>query len=306
MTTSVSVVIPTTGRAELAHAVESVRSQSSASSIALIVVADLSQDDPRAANVTRVSETSEVVYTGGGLGAGYARNLGSKLATGDYIAYLDDDDRWHPRKIETQLHALSETGATVSSCRVRQVDATTREVLAPSVPLSLISSSARPADYLFRQRRPRAGRASIFTSTLLVESGLASRVEWDPSLRRHQDWDWLIRLHADADWSIAPCPEVLVDVAVGSSNSISRTSDWESSLAWASRSLAAEAAQTRVDFLAGQTLRYALQARSPRGVAKVCSAIASERRLPSLGPAVLGLAGLGGSALVRRALRSTR
>ncbi|PCJ31244.1 MAG: benzoate transporter [Gammaproteobacteria bacterium] len=35
-------------------------------------------------------------------GASLARNEGWKVATSDYIAFLDADDSWHPRKIELQ------------------------------------------------------------------------------------------------------------------------------------------------------------------------------------------------------------
>ncbi len=39
-------------------------------------------------------------------GAGSARNAGWRLATQDYIAFLDADDAWHPRKLEIQYGFL--------------------------------------------------------------------------------------------------------------------------------------------------------------------------------------------------------
>lgn len=46
---------------------------------------------------------------------GYVRNKGLEQATGNYIAFCDDDDIWFPQKLEFQLKAMENSG-TLMSC----------------------------------------------------------------------------------------------------------------------------------------------------------------------------------------------
>lgn len=101
ITPGVSVVLPTYNRADLVtRAVESVLSQTY-HPIDLIIVVDGSMDDTMRRLEPYRGRARIVQQTNAGLGA--ARNAGIALARGRYIAFLDDDDFWHPDKIRLQV-----------------------------------------------------------------------------------------------------------------------------------------------------------------------------------------------------------
>lgn len=107
---TVSVVIPTRNMGEyVVSAVESALSQS-APPHQVIVVDDGSTDG----TFERLQSFGPPVQLlrGPGLGSAVARNLGLLAATGTYVAFLDADDLWYPRKLELQLADLAAKGAT--------------------------------------------------------------------------------------------------------------------------------------------------------------------------------------------------
>ncbi|BAD85906.1 glycosyltransferase, family 2 [Thermococcus kodakarensis KOD1] len=103
----VSVVIPTYGRDRLLRrAIESVLNQTFDDFEILII------------DGARSESTKELVRSYGdgrlryipqrGKGIANARNIGVLKARGDFIAFLDDDDRWRKDKLELQLEAFGE------------------------------------------------------------------------------------------------------------------------------------------------------------------------------------------------------
>jgi glycosyltransferase involved in cell wall biosynthesis len=49
-------------------------------------------------------------------GVSEARNIGIRASTGDYIALLDADDLWYPRKLELQVAYLENVGGSACVC----------------------------------------------------------------------------------------------------------------------------------------------------------------------------------------------
>lgn len=53
------------------------------------------------------------------IGVAHARNLGLSASTGQYIAFCDADDLWHPRKLEMQVADLGKGYKILGSAAVR-------------------------------------------------------------------------------------------------------------------------------------------------------------------------------------------
>jgi glycosyltransferase involved in cell wall biosynthesis len=102
----VSVVIPCYRcAATIRRAVDSVAMQT-VRPLQLIMVDDASGDDTfmqlRTLQTHFGSDWIQLVSLSKNVGAGEARNAGWSQARGEYIAFLDADDAWHPQKLEIQ------------------------------------------------------------------------------------------------------------------------------------------------------------------------------------------------------------
>jgi glycosyltransferase involved in cell wall biosynthesis len=102
----VSVVVPVyNGEQYLAEALASVRTQTYRD-YELIVVDDGSTDRSPEILSAFADQHSAVILTQGNKGQSAARNAGAAMASGEYLAFLDQDDRWYPRKLERQVMVL--------------------------------------------------------------------------------------------------------------------------------------------------------------------------------------------------------
>ncbi|MFG1930091.1 glycosyltransferase [Mycobacterium sp. NPDC048908] len=283
--------MPTIGRPELLRALRSARDQRTAARIEIIVIHDGEPGTELPDEVSHLAD--QVLRTSGRIGGCRARNLGIAAATGDLVALLDDDDEWLPNKLEAQLAIVRDSfdpARTVVGSRLVYVNSRTGAVSRPS-PSRLIASGESVEHYLFRRRSPNGGRPNVLSSLLLCPHELAVATPWDDSLTKHQDWDWLVRLGRTPGVSFVQAPEPVVRIQLGSAQSITANDDWKGSLEWANRALRGDPA-VYADFVAGQPLRYALAARSWTGVRTVLAALRSAGRLPSIGPLIIGIAGL--------------
>ena len=130
----VSVIIPTYKRSDfLGRAIQSVLDQTY-KNIEIIVSDDnIPESDfciQTAAKVKAFEKTGKVRYvkTSGKTGGGPARNLAIKYCTGDYVAFLDDDDVFLPDKIEKQLDFMLENDLEMCYQDVKWLDENERLV----------------------------------------------------------------------------------------------------------------------------------------------------------------------------------
>ena len=99
---SVTAIIPTFRSEKVViRAIESVLSQSSP--VDEIIVVDDASDD-QTVQVVREFATNHpqirLIVNNRNLGPGQTRNAAWNIATSEYLAFLDADDTWHPKKIE--------------------------------------------------------------------------------------------------------------------------------------------------------------------------------------------------------------
>ena len=111
----VSAIITTKNRCELLErAIQSVINQTF-TDIECIVIDDASTDCTR-----EICAKYPVKYIyipkEESRGGNYARNLGVKHSSGEYCAFLDDDDYWLPSKIEKQYNLALQTKASLIYC----------------------------------------------------------------------------------------------------------------------------------------------------------------------------------------------
>ena len=194
----VSVVIPACNSATtLPNAVRSALDQTLPPA-EIIVVDDGSTDHTH--EVARSFRSSVSYLRQARAGASAARNAGIRTARHTWVALLDADDRWHPRKLEAQTEALkSRPDARWAFCDARIVDQASRLVREWSFP-SGIETARQLLETAFLYN-PVAGSSSAVVARrdCLVEIGL-----FDTALAAVEDLDLWMRLASRYPFVHAP------------------------------------------------------------------------------------------------------
>ncbi|MCI9582925.1 glycosyltransferase family 2 protein [Clostridiaceae bacterium] len=122
----ISIVMPVYNSERfLSEAIESVQRQTY-KNWELILVDDASTDN--SAGIIEAFSKGEnrikYILLSENRGAAYTRNRAVREAKGEYIAFLDSDDRWLPEKLERQYHFMKDNQILFSCTSYEQLDET--------------------------------------------------------------------------------------------------------------------------------------------------------------------------------------
>jgi len=211
----ISVVIPSYNRAALIEKSIASIEQQSFRDFEIIVVDDGSSDDTEQVVTGLKNPHLTYIRHPQNRGANAARNTGIQAARGEFIAFQDSDDTWHPDKLEKQQQALAAHSADICFCAFTRLhNGTESQVPKPGYHI-------QPGCHKLHTTLLRGNFISC--QTLLVKRQLLLSVGlFDEDLPRLQDWEICLRLARSHP--IVYVDESLVRVEIGD-DSISRQID---------------------------------------------------------------------------------
>lgn len=201
----VSVIIPTYNRSHfILDAIDSVLNQAF-QDFEIIVIDDGSNDDTREV-LRKYDAIVNHVYQEN-KGRSEARNTGIKIAKGEYIAFLDDDDIWLPQKLEKQitfLDANPDIGLVHAFTEV--IDEEGRMLTADTKNRLKLYRKAVKVGYTYEGM---SHLCVMFMSTVMLRKECLDKVGlFDPNIPAFEDWDFYLRFALK--YSIVMIPEFLV------------------------------------------------------------------------------------------------
>lgn len=196
----VSAVVATRGRPELVReAVGSAVQQDYAGDLEVVVVHDQERPDETLRELARPGRTVILTENAHSPGLAGARNTGIGLAKGQFIATLDDDDRWRPEKVRRQVQRFNSDP----------------DPLMLGTGLRLLLPGGRTSDW--RGRAPRIRYETLLrnrvkelhSSTLMMRrDAFAKAGRYDEQLPRGyaEDYDWVLRVGRVGPIGLVPEP----------------------------------------------------------------------------------------------------
>lgn len=197
----VSIIIPTYNRANLiGKSIDSVLNQTF-KDFEVIIVDDGSTDDTK--NVVESFNDIRIIYIRNkkNKGACFARNIGIKIAKGEFIAFQDSDDEWLPKKLEKQINVFKtlpqENIVYTGFWKIKDDKKT-------YIPLNRVKQKE---GNIYKELLKGN---FISTQTLLVRKKCFEKSGiFDENLPRFQDWELVLRLSKYYNFKFIDKPLVL-------------------------------------------------------------------------------------------------
>ncbi len=164
-----------------------------------VIVVDDGSNDPAAIAEAASRHIDARLVRQEPLGVSTARNNGAALAAGEFLVFLDDDDRWHPERIERQVQALIQApDAPLSYCGMQSIDAD-----------GLVIATADQVQVRGRRDVARRATGIILPNVMIRRDAFDSAGGFDPALRLAEDLDLVLALSAQGPFVFSD--QTLVD-----------------------------------------------------------------------------------------------
>ncbi|VAX38260.1 hypothetical protein MNBD_UNCLBAC01-2037 [hydrothermal vent metagenome] len=203
MNPTISVIISTYNRAPLLkRAISSVLVQTF-QNFELIIVNNASVDNTE--EVVQFFDDSRIRYVchDKNKGGPAARNTGIKLAVGKYFAFLDDDDKWLPKKLSKQVKKMDASSEKVGLVYVGT------EIVDNKTQKTLRSYEPQFKGNVYKYLLVRTILGSV--SSVLIRKECFGKVGlFDEELSSCQDWDMWLRISQEYEFDFVP--EFLVKI----------------------------------------------------------------------------------------------
>ena len=199
----VSVVIPTYNRQRLVQdTIDSVLRQTF-EDLELIVIDDGSTDDTRRVLQDRYGTRIRYVYQEN-QGESAARNHGIALADGEYVAFVDSDDLWHPQKLERQVEVSdADPGIGLGSTQAYWINYQGLRLRRTPDGQGRQGESISWGELILDNVIAGGGSSALIRKECLERTG-----GFDQSIRFGEEWDLWIRIAHDSRVHQIPVPLV--------------------------------------------------------------------------------------------------
>ena len=199
----ISIIIPTYNRANLiTNSINSVLNQTY-TNFEVIVIDDCSKDNTKN-EIDKIKDNRiRYIKLRKNKGPNFARNLGIKKSTGEYITFQDSDDIFHNTKLEKQIKNIINNKSDLDFCKIRVNLQDGNTFIFPDITQEKRILNKRVFNELSYGN-------FISTQSILVKKYYIQKYLFDTELPRLQDYDLALRMIPKINVSYTQ--EILVDL----------------------------------------------------------------------------------------------